>query len=143
MKLESIEGMSTNWTGLWWHPEYNGFSSAVIDLSELRKFKGKIRMLMRKNKFYNGGENNRPNYNFCLKDADSPVFETLEVSEDEEDLFTKIEKLREIMRAGNANADVLRLPSESRAEAAALMQEAISLVEDITGEKWEFSFLSF
>ena len=83
-RLEPIDGKQTKWEGLWWHPEYNGFSSAVLDLSDLRKFKGRVRLYVRKNKFFNGGENGRPNYNFTLKDSDADVFHILEVEEDEE-----------------------------------------------------------
>ncbi len=81
-KLVTIDGKTTNWEGLWWHPEYNGFSSAVISLSEIRKFKGNIRLYIRKNKYFNNGENGRPNYCFCIKDANSPVFHILEIEEE-------------------------------------------------------------
>lgn len=84
-KLEPFDSKITNWVGLWWHPECNAFTSAVFDLSELRKFKGKVRLQMRKNKFYNGGENNRPNYNFCLRDASADVFVPMEVRDDDYD----------------------------------------------------------
>ena len=90
--LTPVEGMQTNWVGLWWHPEYSGFSSECIDLSALRKFKGKVRLYMRKNKFYNGGMNGRPNYHFCLKDANSETFVTLEMNEDE-DVSSEDERL--------------------------------------------------
>jgi len=83
-KLEVIDGKQTNWAGLWWHPEYAGFSSDALSLSELRKFKGNVRLYMRKNRFYNNGENGRPNYKFCLKDANSKTFYPLEVEADEE-----------------------------------------------------------
>ena len=82
-KMEPIDGKQTSWAGLWWHPEYNGFSSACISLTDLRKFKGKVRLYMRKNKFYNGGENGRPNYHFCLKDAESEIFNVLQVEDEE------------------------------------------------------------
>lgn len=84
-KLEPIARHSTSWEGLWYHPEIGGFTSSVIDLADLRKFKGKVRLYVRKNRFYNGGENGRPNYNFCLKDASSETFRMLTVEEDEED----------------------------------------------------------
>lgn len=84
-KLEVIDGKQTPWTGLWWHPEYSGFSSASISLAELRKFKGNVRLYVRKNKFYNGGKNNEPNYCFCLKDAKAKVFHLLTVEEDPEE----------------------------------------------------------
>ena len=83
-RLELIDGKQTKWEGLWWHPEHNGFSSACLSLADLRKFKGKVRLYVRKNKFFNGGENGRPNYHFCLKYAESDTFYELEV-EDEED----------------------------------------------------------
>ena len=82
-KLEVFDGKTTTWEGLWWHPEYQGFSSACISLSELRKFKGKVRLYVRKNKYFNKGENGRPNYHFCLKDANSEIFHTLEVEDEE------------------------------------------------------------
>lgn len=82
-KLQSFERMQTGWEGLWYHPEYNGYSSACISLAELKKFKGKVRLYVRKNKYFNSGENGRPNYHFCLKDADSELFNLLEVSEEE------------------------------------------------------------
>lgn len=82
-KFEPIERHSTNWEGLWYHPEINGFVSTVIDLADLRKFKGKVRLYVRKNKFYNRGENGRPNYNFCIKDASSDTFRVMTVEKDE------------------------------------------------------------
>ena len=105
-KLVTIDGKATNWCGLWWHPEYNGFSSEAINLSELKKFKGHVRLYVRKNKFYNNGQNNRPNYNFCLKDASSnnPKELTInDIEEDEDDieekerLYTR-EEVEKVMR---------------------------------------------
>lgn len=81
-KLEVFEGKQTTWGGLWYHPETASFSSASIDLSVLKKFKGTVRLYVRKNKFYNKGENGRPNYCFCLKDSASPSFSVIEVEED-------------------------------------------------------------
>ena len=80
-KLAPIDGKTTNWLGLWWNPEYNGFSSAVFSIGDLRKFKGNVRLYVRKNKYFNGGENGRPNYCFCIKDAKSDNPRTLEVDE--------------------------------------------------------------
>ena len=138
-KLESFDNKQTKWEGLWWHPEYNGFSSTVIDLSVVRKFKGKVRLYVRKNKFYNGGENGRPNYCFSLKDADSEVFNTLEVVEDDDPL----EELREVMREGNLNANQIMLASESQYRAQELTKRAIELVEKITGEEWNFTYITY
>lgn len=83
-KLEPFNGQQTNWEGLWYNHSYNGFSSAVFSLADLRKFKGNVRLFVRKNKFYNNGENGRPNYVFCIKDADSNTFREIEVIDDED-----------------------------------------------------------
>ena len=82
MALETFDRKQTKWEGLWYHPEYGGFSSKSINLSQLKQFKGNVRFYVRKNKFYNGGENGRPNYCFCIKDSDSEVFVTLEVEDE-------------------------------------------------------------
>lgn len=141
-QLEAFDRKQTNWGGLWFHSEYNGFSSEVINLAELRKFKGKVRLYVRKNKFFNNGENGRPNYCFCLKDADSETFWTPEIEEDDS-VFRKIEKLKEVMQEGNLNGDRMMLPSESVGCAKRLMEEAIKLVEEITGEEWNFTAITY
>lgn len=82
--METFKAMQSDWIGLWWHPEYNGFSSAIINLAQLKKFKGTVRILVRKNKYFNNGENNRPNYRLCIKDSSSPTFCDLGVVEDED-----------------------------------------------------------
>lgn len=141
-KLEPFDAKQTNWEGLWWHPEYCGFSSASINLSKLKQFKGNVRLYVRKNKYFNGGENGQPNYRFCIKDANADVSHALEV-EDSIDIISKVKELAEIMREGNANGNRLMLPSESASRAERLMKEAIEIIEEITGEKWEFSFLTY
>ena len=143
-KLEPFEGKTTTWQGLWWHPEINAFTSSVLNLADLRKFKGQFRIKVRKNKFFNNGENGRPNYNFVIRDAHSAVFRDIEVQDDDCcNIQEKIEELADVMRQGNLNGDRMALPSESVANAKALMMQAITLVEEITGEKWEFSAMTF
>lgn len=96
-RLKAIEKMQTDWMGLWYHPEHNGYSSAVISLAELRKFKGNVRIYMRKNKLYERG-GNRPNYCFCIKDSQSPTFTEIEMKADAaEHLYTQ-EELDEAVR---------------------------------------------
>lgn len=141
-KLEPFDAKQTNWEGLWWHPEYCGFSSASINLSKLKQFKGNVRLYVRKNKYFNGGENGQPNYRFCIKDAKADVFHAMEI-EDYTDTISKVRELAEIMRAGNANGDVALLPSESVSRANQLMKEAIDKIEEITGEKWDFSYITY
>lgn len=72
-KQTPIDGKGTDWEGLWWHPEKSVFTSAAIDLSDLKKFKGKVRLYVKENKFYNDGENGLPRYNFRLvQEGDEP-----------------------------------------------------------------------
>ena len=80
-KMEVIDGKQTTWGGLWWHPESMCFTSQVIGLSELRKFKGHVRVIVKKNRFYNNGENNKPNYVFLLRDAKSDDPMKLEIED--------------------------------------------------------------
>ena len=88
-KLETFDNKQTKWEGLWWHGEYNGFSSATIDLSALKQFKGKVRIYVRKNKFYENGKNGRPNYFFCIKDSKADVFHLLEIEDEENENETE------------------------------------------------------
>lgn len=81
--MDIFDKKQTDWAGLWYHPENGGFSSETISLAKLKKFKGAVRLYVRKNKFYKK-DSNRPNYTFCLKDADSETFKLLDVIEDEE-----------------------------------------------------------
>lgn len=70
-KLEVFDGKQTNWGGLWWQSDCMYFTSQTISLGQLRKFKGNVRLVVRKNRFYNNGENGRPNYVFLFRDAKS------------------------------------------------------------------------
>ena len=91
-RLEPIEGKRSSWEGLWWHPENNRFSSAVLNLADLRKYKGNVRLIVRKNRYFNGGQNGRPNYHFCLVEADKEGKTwAIEEAEEEERLYTREE----------------------------------------------------
>lgn len=80
--LKTFENKQTSWEGLWYHPENTGFSSAVLNLSKLKEFKGPVRIYVRKNKYYNHGENGRPNYLFCIKDAKGDTFTDIGIEDD-------------------------------------------------------------
>jgi len=141
-KCEVFDSKQTNWIGLWYHPEYNGYSSSAFSMAALKAFKGPVRVYMRKNKLYEQGSN-RPNYCFCIKDADSETFQEVEVTDEKQSLRDKVDELRDIMIEGRMNGDLAMLPSESQARAQELMREAVELIEEITGEKWEFSYITF
>ena len=80
--MKTFESKQTSWEGLWYHPETHGFTSSAINLARLRDFKGTVRIYMRKNSFYKNGENGRPNYVFCIKDAKSSTFTDIEIKDD-------------------------------------------------------------
>lgn len=86
--MKPYDAKQTKWEGLWYHPEYGGFSSAAFSLSDLREFKGPVRLYVKKNRFFNGGENSRPNYHFTIKDANSQTFHALEVEDENEEIYT-------------------------------------------------------
>ena len=85
-KLEVIDGKQTTWDGLWWHSECQYYSSAVISLAQLRKFKGNVRLYVKKNRYYNNGKNGRPNYHFSLRDANSDNVRELELQDVDDDM---------------------------------------------------------
>lgn len=82
-RLEPIDGKMSSWEGLWWHPEINAFTSAAIKLSDLRKYKGAVRLYVRKNKFFANGTNGRPNYHFSLRALDVDTAKVLEIEDEE------------------------------------------------------------
>ena len=83
MALKAFSKMRTGWQGLWWHPECNCYFSTSLNLAQLKQFKGNVRVYLKKNRFYNNGENNRPNYVFMLSDAKGTDGATLEVTEND------------------------------------------------------------
>ena len=82
--LEVFDKKQTEWSGLWYHPEYGGFTSSAINLAKLKLFKGTVRLYVKKNRLFNGGKNGRPNYLFSIKDANSTTCTELGVIDDEE-----------------------------------------------------------
>lgn len=80
-KCQTFEKKQTGWMGLWWHPEYSGFSSTTFSMATLKEFKGPVKVYVRKNKFYEQG-GNRPNYCFCIKDANAEIFAEVQVEEE-------------------------------------------------------------
>lgn len=83
-KLEPISDKRTSWEGLWWHPESGYFSSAAINLADLRKFKGIVRLYVRRNRMFKRGTN-RPNYVFSIMDANSDCAHDLEIEDIDEE----------------------------------------------------------
>lgn len=83
--LETFDKKTTGWIGLWYHNDSHSWSSAALNLSILKDFKGTVRIYMRKNKFYEKNSN-RPNYILAISDSKAERFvQNLEVIDDEWD----------------------------------------------------------
>lgn len=127
--------MKTNYIGLWAQERQGWYAGPVIKKADIPKY---TRIIMRYNKYYDK-EKNRPK--FVMTFADAEGFEEacteLVYAESAQE---KIDKLAEVMRKGNANADSLAPPAESKAKTQELFSQAIELIEELTGEKWEFTF---
>ena len=139
------EATKTKWEGLWNNRE-GVYSGRVIKKADIPAY---ARLILRYNKYYEK-DGNRPRFVYCFANGDAADAITLEQETDDqmtleeaENLLEKIEELRNVMRRGNSNGDVMMLPSESMASANELMKDAIRLVEEITGEEWEFSYITF
>ncbi len=66
--LNSEDNKQIGWGGLWWHPENQYFSSQVININELKKFDSDVKIIIKKNKYYDR-DKKRPNYSFCIREA--------------------------------------------------------------------------
>lgn len=60
-----------------------------------------------------------------------------------EEIKKKVDELASILYQGNHNADRMTSPSESQARADELMQRAIDIIEDLTGQKWNFTYITW
>ena len=59
-------------------------------------------------------------------------------------ILQKVEELKEVLRQSRENSyGIPDLPSREKARADYLRERAIELVEEITDEKWEFSYRVF
>ena len=78
--MDTFDRKQTNWEGLWYQKNGQYFQSVAIDIS------------------YNNGENGRPNYVFCIRDAKSDLAEDIEIEDikgtDDERLYTEEEVRR-------------------------------------------------
>lgn len=130
--------MTTKWQGLWRQDREGFYAGQVIKKDDIPEH---TRIVLRYNKFYEKG-GNRPRFVYCF--ADSAGYEDKCVPvEYENSPAQMIAELAEVMREGNRNADVMRLPSDSMSAAASLYDRAIEIIEDLTGETWDFSYLSY
>ena len=88
----------TQWEGLWYHPELHKFTSAAFNLAALREFKGAVRLVVCKNRYYNNGENGRPNYSFTIRDCKADNARDLEVTDIETGRYAYFDDEDEVYR---------------------------------------------
>lgn len=139
------ESVKTQWLGLWKNRDAV-YSGQVIKKADIPSYS---RLIVRYNKFYEK-DSNKPMFVYCFANGDAANAITVKADTEDyislsraDEILDKIDELKEIMRAGNRNGDLALMPSESQANASSLMQQAIELIEEITGEKWEFSFVTW
>lgn len=130
--------MNTKWQGLWAQDRAGFYAGPVIKKSDIPKY---TRIVMRYNKFYEAGTN-RPRFIYDFADATSYKDKCVEI-EYEDSLQSKVDKLKKILASGHDGSEYRMLPSESQARAAQLQEEAIALVEEITGEEWDFGYTTW
>ncbi len=90
-KLESFKGKQTKWEGLWYHPEFKGYSSCSLSLKSLKDLTGNVRLCVFKNKYKKKGDN-RPDLLFMLKSSSSEIFNPLEIEDEDEENYAKQDK---------------------------------------------------
>lgn len=130
--------MSTSkWLGLWKQERAGLYAGQVIKKQDIPKY---TRIVLRQNRFYKAG-GNRPRFIYCFTDSEGYENKCIPI-EYEETTQNKIDELAEVLRQGRRNADIMALPSESNRRANELYNRAIEIIEELTGEEWEFSWLN-
>lgn len=136
----------TEWLGLWRQREglYSGYTLRKEDIPKY------ARLIVRTNKYYKR-DSGRPKYVYCFANGDAAKAITVEIEaaeyrdiQESKEIVDKIEELKEVLRESHENAyGRPKLPSEEAEIAQYLMKRAIAIIEDMTGEKWDFSWRSF
>ena len=141
-KLQAFDEQHTRWEGLWYHPEDHNYTSATLNLSTLKGFKGTCRLRMFKNR--KSGKN-QPTYLFTISSTTEDKTEEVKPIEVGRELTRDdlIAELRDVMQQGELNGYVMALPSESYATAQRLYERAIQIIEELTGTEWNFNYMNF
>lgn len=125
--------MNTKWDGLWAQEREGFYAGRVIRKKDIPAY---TRIVLRYNKFYKKGTN-KPRFVYCFADSEGYESKCVPI-EYEDSLQEKVDRLAEILREGHCAPCVL--PSQSQARAQALFEEAIKVVEELTGEEWRFDY---
>ncbi len=95
--METFTQKRTKWEGLWWNNTSNSFVSGAFNMKALKDFKGSVRIVAKKNKFYEGGKNGRPNYVFSIYDAETAEERYLEVEDATPERLYTAEEVRRVI----------------------------------------------
>lgn len=68
--METFEQKRTNWMGLWYDEKTRNYKSQAIKLSDLREFKGNVRIIAMKNRYFEK-DSNKPNMVFMIADSNA------------------------------------------------------------------------
>ena len=135
----------TKWLGLWKNRS-GVYSGRTIKKADIPPY---TRIIVRYNKFYEK-DSNKPKYVYCFANGEASDAITVETTKGEyitmreaDEMKEKVESLAEVMRAGNRNGWKMMLPSESQANCESLMRSAIEIIEELTGEEWNFTALTW
>ena len=104
--MESFNQKRTNWEGLWYDETSHSYKSTIINLEKLKEFKGGIRIIARKNKYYEKGSN-KPNMIFMIADANTVGKETdvKDIAQEMTKGYIKVETTIEIALQGIRDAN--------------------------------------
>lgn len=127
---------TTKWMGLWAQERQGFYAGQVIKKSDIP---ANTRIVLRYNKFYEK-DGNRPRFVYCFADAEGYADRCVSMEEGK-NITSTVNELAETLR--EANNCPMMLPSESQERARMLMDKAIELVEELTGEEWRFEYLTF
>lgn len=142
-KCESFADCHTRWEGLWYHPEAHNYTSAVLNLAALKGFKGTCRLRMIKNR--KKGDT-QPTYLFTIGSTTEDMsdnVEPLEIRESQDNTQALLDELKNVLQESYLNGERLALPTESLATAKGLYNRAVEIIEELTGEKWEFNYVYY
>lgn len=135
--------MNTKWLGLWAQERHGFYAGQVIKKSDIPAY---TRVVLRYNKFYKS-DTKRPKFIFCFADSEGYEDKCIPIEYEEykenESKQAIIDELADVMRQGHNGEEWIMLPSESAARADRLQKRAIELVEELTGEEWEFAYTYF
>ena len=130
----SFQGKKTEWQGLWYHPEFHSYTSAILNLKALKDFKGTCQIRMFKNQQRRKGDN-RPTYLFTICDReayeDAQIAEVevqdidLEVGDIEENDWIN-DQFRKLIKEGAFDEEIEEAGFYSREEVRTILRDCIN-----------------